>query len=116
MRHDTGTFVLALREARHHPGQVPSHLLLLTAGKELVSKSSAVQSTCAATTGKGHRALGIYVLCKRAKGKAKWTGRGAWVSASRSSDARCERPPKREPCGGDSACGEAGGIGTQAAL
>jgi len=35
---------IALREARHHPGQVPSHLLLVTAGKELVGKSSAVQS------------------------------------------------------------------------
>ena len=63
MRHDTGTFVLALREAPHHRGQVPSHLLLVTAGKELVRKSSVVQSTCAAKTGKGHMALATYVLC-----------------------------------------------------
>ena len=76
MRHDTGTFVLALREAPHHPGQVPSHLLPVTAGKQLVGKSSAVQSTCAATTGKGHRALATYVLCKQVKGKANWTGCG----------------------------------------
>jgi hypothetical protein len=73
MRHDTGTFVLALREARHHPGQVPSHLLLVTAGKELVGTSSAVQSTRAAPTGKGHRALATYVLRKLVKGKANWT-------------------------------------------